>query len=169
MADDEQKGRKTGTPEALECAQYIAKQFKDIGLVSPSIAKDYLHEFTLVKSKNIVRNLSVNNLDISSDDFVVLSTSKMLNVSDPAKVQFIIIGESDNFMDKFSQTNGLNNSFIVIVHPIHKNRFMRLKNYLSRPKFTLDTKNDNFSAWVLSGEGSIDNFNLYAINKNRGN
>lgn len=165
LAADERKGRKTGTPEALESAKYIANQFAAIGLVSPSIANDYLHEFTLVKSENVVRNLTLNNIEVDPDDFVVLSTSKMVKVSDPAKVQIITIGESENFMEKFSVTNGLDNSFMVIVHPIHKNRFQRLKNYLSRPRFTLDSKNDNFSAWILSAEESIDNFDLYALNK----
>lgn len=165
LAADERKGRKTGTPEALESAKYIAKIFNEIGLVSPPIAKDYLHEFTLVKSENMVRNLMLNDLEINPDDFVVLSTSKMLKVSDPAKVEFIIIGENDNFMEKFSQTTGLDHSFMVLVHPIHKNRFLRLMNYLARPKYALGSKNDKFSAWILSAEESIDNFSLYAVNK----
>jgi len=165
LAADERKGRKTGTPEALECAKYIANQFKEIGLVSPSIAREYLHEFTLVKSENVVRNLTINNLEISPDDFVVLSSSMMVKVSDPADVEIILIGESDNFMEKFSLTNGLGNSFMVLIHPIHKNRFKRLKNYLSKPRFSLGSKNDNFSVWVLSGEESVDNFSLYAVNK----
>lgn len=165
LAVDERKGRKTGTPETLESAKYIAEQFEAIGLVSPSIAKDYLHEFTLVKSENVVRNLTINNLDISTDDFVVLSSSIMLKASDPTKVQIITIGESENFMEKFSLTNGLENSFMVMVHPIHKNRFQRLLNYLSRSRYNLGSKNDKFSAWVLSAEETIDNFELYAVNK----
>lgn len=165
MASDEMKGRKTGTPEAIVCANYIAAQFKEIGLLSPSIADDYMHEFILVKSENVVRSLTLNNINTNSDDFVVLSTAKMIKVSDLAKVVFISIGEHDNFMEKFSQTNGLDHSFMVIVHPIHKNRFLRLKNYLARSKYTLDSKNDNFSAWVLSAEETIESFNLYALNK----
>ncbi len=165
LASDELKGRKTGSPEALESAKYIARQFEDIGLLSPSIAKNYLHEFTLVKSENTIRNLTLNDLDISPVDFLVLFSSKMVKVSDPDKFQLIIIGENDDFMEKFSEVNGLDQSFMVIVHPIHKNRFLRLKNYLTRPRFSLGSKSDKFSVWVLSGEESIDNINLYAVNK----
>jgi len=158
-------GRETGSREAFECANYIASQFKALGLQAPEIAPDYMQEFTLVNSENAIRNLTLNNLEIDPDDFVVLSSAKSLRISDPVKIQFVFIGEQDDFMQKFSELDGLDESFMVLIDPIHKNRFTRLRNYLSRPRYNLGSKNNKFSVWVMSNAKTIETLDLYALNK----
>jgi acetylornithine deacetylase/succinyl-diaminopimelate desuccinylase-like protein len=51
LASDELKGRGTGSEGCDKAAQYIAKQFKKIGL-APKGSSEYLHEFKFKKSKN---------------------------------------------------------------------------------------------------------------------
>ena len=165
LASDSLKGRKTGSPEAKKSARYIAGQFKDIGLVSPDFTDDYLQEFTLVKSENAVKSMTLNGLKLSPEDFVVLSTAKSLRITDPSAIQVFIIGEHDDFMSKFSELTGIDESFMVLIHPTHKHRFERLKNYLERPKYNLGSKSDKFSIWVLSGEDAINTLNLNTVNK----
>jgi hypothetical protein len=165
LASDEMNGRKTGSTDALESAIYISKQFKNIGLISPDIATDYLQEFTIIKAENVVKQLTLNNMEVDPDEFVVLSSSKELRFSDPGKIQLVYIGDKVDFMQKFSELDGLDESFMVVVHPIHINRFERLKSYLSRPKYNLSAKSDNFSIWVLSEEEAVESMSLYALNR----
>ena len=165
LTGDELKGRKTGTDEALLSANYIAQQFKEIGLQSPDIADNYLHKFALTKSENLSRSLILNSLSITQDDFIVLSAAKKLHITNPSLIKYVFIGENDDFMTKFSEISGIDQSFMVLVHPVHKSRFLRLKNYLSRSSYNLQSNSKSFSVWVLSGEEKIDNLTLDAINK----
>jgi hypothetical protein len=165
LASDEMNGRKTGSTDALESALYISEQFRNIGLQSPGIANDYLQEFTIIKTENVIKELTLNNIEIDHDDFVVLSSAKELRLSDPNKIQLVYIGDKVDFMQKFSELDGLDESFMVVVHPIHINRFERLKSYLTRPKYNLGSRNDKFSIWVLSEEELVENMSLYALNR----
>jgi len=54
---------------------------------------------------------------------------------------------------------------MVLINPIHKHRFERLKNYLTRPSYNLGLSPDKFSVWVLSEAESVDDLNLNAINR----
>ena len=165
LASDSMKGRATGTPEALECARWIAKKFESYGLQPYDTVSGYLQPFTLARSKNLTRNLILNNTIVSPEDFIVVSQARSLRFNDPHGITVVTIGERDDFMAKFDEINGLDDSYIVLINPFHKRRFERLKNYLSSSRYTLKTDDHKFSLWVLSTEDHIDKIDLQANNK----
>ncbi|MDX1911012.1 MAG: M20/M25/M40 family metallo-hydrolase [Saprospiraceae bacterium] len=52
LASDKLKGRGTGTPEERKAAEYIAGQFRKIGLAPKGDQKTYFHQFGFKKSKD---------------------------------------------------------------------------------------------------------------------
>jgi hypothetical protein len=52
LASDKLKGRGTGTPEERKAAEYIAGQFRKIGLTPKGDQKTYFHQFGFKKSKD---------------------------------------------------------------------------------------------------------------------
>lgn len=52
LASDKLKGRGTGSPEEKMAAEYIAKQFKKIGLQPKGTAGDWMHQYTFKKSSD---------------------------------------------------------------------------------------------------------------------
>ena len=52
LASDKLKGRATGTPQELKAAQYIAKQFKKIGLSPKGDNGTFFHKFGFKKSSD---------------------------------------------------------------------------------------------------------------------
>lgn len=52
LASDKLKGRGTGTPEERKAAEYIAKQFRQIGLSPKGDQGSYFHAFTFKKSSD---------------------------------------------------------------------------------------------------------------------
>ncbi len=55
LASDKLKGRGTGTPEERMAAEYIAKQFRKIGLSPKGDHGTYFHKFGFKKSKQTLK------------------------------------------------------------------------------------------------------------------
>ena len=52
LASDKLKGRGTGSPEEIVAAEYIAKQFRKIGLQPKGTSGGWLHTYTFRKSSD---------------------------------------------------------------------------------------------------------------------
>ncbi len=70
LASDKLKGRGTGTKEERKAAEYIAKQFKKIGLSPKGDNNTYLHGFTFKKSSDPHGNVAENAPQINSQNVV---------------------------------------------------------------------------------------------------
>lgn len=64
LAAPEMKGRDNGTPEGLKAAQYVADQFRDLGL-KPGGKEGYFHDFTVrdQKGRNVIGLLEGERTD----------------------------------------------------------------------------------------------------------
>lgn len=164
LSSDQLKGRANGSPELLEAANWIAEEYKQIGLKSPAFADNYLHEVRLVSVENQHKNLILNGLSISKEKFFVLGQKENFKLTNADKVKLFVVSEYDDIMAIFSQIRLINESYAVLIHPEHTRRFERLSRYFSRPKRELENEEANFSLWVLSDEESIQNIDLTVIN-----
>ncbi|MDB5136373.1 MAG: hypothetical protein JWP37_2976 [Mucilaginibacter sp.] len=98
LASDEFEGRETGKPGAEKAANYIAGEFKKLGLQAP-VNGSYFLDIPLVENVFKVSSFSVNGTSFSSGkDFYATgsSDSKTINVSE---VVFIGYGISDTNYD----------------------------------------------------------------------
>ncbi|MBL7829342.1 MAG: M20/M25/M40 family metallo-hydrolase [Saprospiraceae bacterium] len=68
LASDKLKGRGTGTPEEKMAAEYIAKQFKKIGLQPKGDKGTYLHQFKFKKSSDPHGGVDENAPQVSSNN-----------------------------------------------------------------------------------------------------
>jgi len=164
LSSDELKGRSNGSPELMEAANWIANEFKEIGLKSPSFATNFLQEVSLVSIENKHKSLILNGLSISEDKFFVLGQKENFQITSPKDIQLFIIGEQDDVMAVFSEINQIDRSYAVLIHPSHARRFEKLYRYFSRPKSELENKEAKFSLWVMTDEKSIQSIDLSFIN-----
>ena len=68
LASDKLKGRGTGTPEEKMAAEYIAKQFKKIGLAPKGDKGTYFHKFNFKKSSDPHGGVAENAPQVASQN-----------------------------------------------------------------------------------------------------
>lgn len=68
LASDKLKGRGTGTPEEKMAAEYIAKQFKKIGLTPKGDKGTFFHKFTFKKSTDPHGGVAENAPQVASQN-----------------------------------------------------------------------------------------------------
>lgn len=78
LASDEMRGRHAFTEDAEKAADFIAKEFKEIGLV-PYVRNDYKQSFVMTKVSRTSSTVLLNNKAIETNDFLILGTEKDLN------------------------------------------------------------------------------------------
>jgi hypothetical protein len=164
LASDALKGRKNGSPELLEAAKWIANEFKNIGLESPSFTNDYLQEVTLIEAENKYRSLLLNGMSINEDKFFVLGQKAKFQINSERAIEVFVVEEQDNIMRVLNEIQNVTGSYAVLIHPAHRARYNKIKMHFTKPKKELENEEANFSLWVLTNEKNIHSIDLSVVN-----
>ncbi|SEM59763.1 Peptidase family M28 [Olivibacter domesticus] len=98
IASDEFEGRETGKKGAEKAADYISKEFKNIGLKAP-LNHSYFQAVPLATNKFLVKDFQVGNAHlISGQDFLIINSRKKNSVKSD-EIIFIGYGISDKNYD----------------------------------------------------------------------
>src|ERR1700709_293933 len=97
LSSDEYEGRETGKPGADKAANYIANEFKKLGLQAP-VNGSYFLDIPLVENVLKVSSFSINGAPLTAekDFFATGADSKTVNTKE---VVFIGYGITDNGYD----------------------------------------------------------------------
>ena len=96
LASDEYEGRETGKAGAEKAANYIAAEFKKLGLTAP-VNGSYLQQVNLVQGSVDAKNFTVNNLPLTyGKDYYFSGTpdSKTINATELVFIGYGIDSES---------------------------------------------------------------------------
>jgi len=104
LASDAFEGRETGKPGAEKAANYIAGEFKKLGLQAP-VNGSYFLNIPLEESRLFANNFTVNNTTFSSGkDFYISGTASSKNIN-VKEVVFIGYGISSEHYDDLKNTD----------------------------------------------------------------
>lgn len=103
LASDEFEGRDTGKPGGLKAANYIANEFKKLGLIAP-VNNSYFQEVPLVETKFEVSQFTINgqNFDVGNGFYMTGSNARTIVNSN--EIIFLGYGISD---DKYDDLAGI--------------------------------------------------------------
>ena len=125
LADDSMQGRLTFTPGIEKAANFIAKEFKNIGL-QPIKNGSYLQPFTMVSTKPVSLSAIVDGSLVDDKNIFVFSSSSEINIDQTSGFEIDRINTNEEFFAKaFSNINAKNNR-LVLVNDSLKKRFQRL-------------------------------------------
>jgi aminopeptidase YwaD len=142
LASDELEGRGMFTPGITKAAEFIAKRFKEAGLVPLEGLKGYEQPFSLYNLKPKAINVSLNGFGVDAKMVAVATNDENLVWKDLASVALTIIGKDDDIRAKIGELNILGGSHFVLVDPIHQRMFARYQGYFAGGlnKFEINTQ-----------------------------
>jgi len=132
LASDELEGRGTFTPGITKAAEFIAKRFKEAGLVPLEGLKGYEQAFSLYNLKPQMINVSLNGAVVDAAMVAVATNDEKLIWSDLSKVAVNVIGKDDDFRAKVGELNQKGGENLVLVDPSHQETFARYQGYFAR-------------------------------------
>lgn len=116
LASDNMRGRHAFTPDAERAADFIASEFKEIGL-KPYAKDSYKQSFVMNKISRVEAAVVLDSKPLEKNKFLILGNQKELRWNQKSITKKGTISKSDDFASKFRTFANGNEDIIVLVDP----------------------------------------------------
>jgi Zn-dependent M28 family amino/carboxypeptidase len=149
LASDAMMGRKTGTPGIEKAADFIAAEFKKIGLQTWPVLSGYRQEFSILRARALSTTASWNDQALAANAVMVITPKAELMVNNTSGYNTIKIAAGDNLFEKAQEIAANGKAVLVLVDKAHEKNFPRLS-FLRRSI----TKDQSNLVFVLSNDAA---------------
>jgi hypothetical protein len=145
LSADDMEGRRTFSAGIEKAANFIAAEFKQIGLQTWKNSGTYLQEFTMVKPKFLSVSCSFENISVDSKDVIVITSKADLNITEASGFEIANIKAGSNIFSEASKLIQAGKNYLVLVDTSFAKNFSRLTGF-KRQLF----KSENSVVFVLA-------------------
>jgi hypothetical protein len=145
LSSDDMRGRRTFTPDIDRAADFIADEFKKIGLQTWDNSKSYKQEFAVVRPRFISASANFDGQVIDQKNIIVITCQADLHIDQKSGYEIAYIKNGANLSTEAQKLLKANKNYLVLVDNSFASNFSRLSN-LKRAIF----KTDKNVVFVLS-------------------
>jgi hypothetical protein len=145
LSADDMQGRKTFSAGIEKAANFIANEFKQIGLQTWNNSGTFLQEFTMVKPKFISLSCSFDNIQVDTKDVIVVTSKADLSITEASGFERATINAGTNIFSEASKLIQSGKNYLVLVDTSFAKNFGRLTGF-KRQLF----KSENSIVFVLA-------------------
>ncbi|WP_192822381.1 M20/M25/M40 family metallo-hydrolase [Rufibacter sp. LB8] len=131
LAADDMQGRRTFTPGIEKAQDFIAAEFKAIGLQPLAGDTDFKQEFKMYQLTPDKVDVEVNGDKVKPENLFYSTVHRKIEWEDKAP-QPIFIGENDDFRQGINKARQQTKDALVVVHPKHQAMFSRYANFFKQ-------------------------------------
>jgi Zn-dependent M28 family amino/carboxypeptidase len=129
LAADNMQGRKAGTPSNEKAAQFIADEFKKVGLQTWNSSNSYLQPFKMVEPSLIEIKAEIDDKQFDPKKVIVLTSQKEIKINEKSGLEiFTINAGASVLMEGFNLFMAGKNG-VVFVDESHAANFRRLSQF----------------------------------------
>jgi hypothetical protein len=129
LSSNDMRGRRVFTSDIDKAGDFIANEFKKIGLQIWNNSKSYKQEFSMVRSKLISLSASFDGNKIDEKNIVVVTCQPELRINENSGYSFALIKEGENLFSSVSQLIKANKNVIALVDSSFASNFPRLSRF----------------------------------------
>lgn len=137
LASDAMRGRKVFTPEIDKAADFIAAEFKTIGLQTFDGSDTYRQGFIMVRPKFISASATLDGAAIDQKNVMVITCQEKLSIDQSAGYAVETIAAGGNLFLEVGKIMQAKKNVVVMVDEAHANNFPRLAGF-KRSMFKTD-------------------------------
>ena len=151
LAADDMQGRATGQPGNVKAADFLASEFKRIGLQPLPGAAGYLQEFAAYTTSVTSAQVTLNGVELPASQIVVRTTQPQLAWTNQDNVEVLRIGPGDNVQAHLRELLRPEKNLLVIFDPAQAASFKSLGERFGRPQLRAEQAAAPYSSvWVLA-------------------
>lgn len=133
LASDEMEGRGSFTPGIERAANFIAAEFKSIGL-EPFAEENFRQTFSVARISPATWEVVLNGSKVAKEQVIVSSSNPTLYWQDNPAVEIIQIKAGEEFAERFRAINNSGKDALVLVDPSFSSLFQRYQGFLMRSR-----------------------------------
>ena len=126
LAADDMRGRKTFTPDIDRAADFIAAEFKKIGLQTLSNNGSYHQEFSMVRTKFVSAAVVLDGVPVVQKNSIVVTCQPQIKIDQHSGYEVTGINAGTNLQTEARKLIRLNKNMLVLVDSSFANSFGNL-------------------------------------------
>lgn len=151
LAADDMQGRATGQPGQLKAAEFLAGEFRRIGLQPLPGATGFMQEFPAYQTVLTSKQATLNGVAQPADHVFVHTTQPTLNWTEKDEVTVLMLGPNDKVQPHFREILRPEKNVLVVFDPVHEATFKSLVERFGQPQLRAEPGGGTASSvWVLA-------------------
>lgn len=151
LAADDMQGRATGQPGQLKAAEFLAAEFKRIGLEPLPGATGYLQEFPAYQTALTSAQATLNGVALPASHVFARTTQPALSWTEKDDVAVLVLGPNDKVQAHFREIFRPEKNVLVVFDPAHTATFQSLVARYGQPQLRAEQAGSAVSSvWVLA-------------------
>ncbi|TDN38217.1 M20/M25/M40 family metallo-hydrolase [Hymenobacter sp. UV11] len=151
LAADDMQGRATGQPGQLKAAEFLAAEFKRIGLQPLPGATSFMQEFPAYESALAGAQATLNGVALPADHVFARTSQPALSWTEQDDVRVLFLGPTEKIQPHFREIFRPEKNTLVIFDPVHADEFKSLVAQFSKPQLRAEQAgNASSSVWLLA-------------------
>ena len=153
LAADDMEGRRTFTKGNDKAADFIAQEFKAIGLQPLKGADGYLQRFKMYQTKVAEASVSINGKTFSPETIGISSSNESIDWTEKQnpEVNVITVAAGENLYQKFTVLRRSPKNLLVLVDSSHAKLFNSLRGFFRNGTDSYTKNAGKSQVWVLGG------------------
>jgi hypothetical protein len=131
LASDEMGGRHAFSPHIAKAADFIAEEFRQIGL-QPYAEPNFRQTFHMNKISRISSKVIFDNKELTTDEFLIMGNNPKIEWNEKSNITIKQIRKEDDFSSTFRKLVQGNEDVIVLVDPSYASYIARFNKIYSR-------------------------------------
>ena len=165
LSADDMKGRKTFGPGGEKAANFIAGEFKKIGLEPLTGLKDFKQTFYAYRLTPGKADVRIGDQAVEPANVTVISSASRLDwQSSVTQATVITVSPTDDPQQKMGEVRKTKKDAILLFDPAHTELFKRYQGYYSRGNISLDEASGPSYVLVLTSATSAPSYSITVQN-----
>jgi hypothetical protein len=140
LSADDMAGRKVNTAGIEKAADFIASEFKSIGLSTLKSEENYKQGFTVFSRSLGSAKVEVNNLEVPAISYFMRLSAQSITWTDSNFPEIRFISEEDDFRGSIGQAFASEGNLLVVVSTSHRSMFNMYRSYFSKSNLSNEKK-----------------------------
>jgi hypothetical protein len=151
LAADDMQGRATGQPGQLKAAEFLAGEFRRIGLQPLPGATGFMQEFPAYQTALTSKQATLNGVAQPADHVFAHTTQPTLSWTEKDEVTVLVLGPNDKVQTHFREILRPEKNVLVVFDPVHEATFKSLVERFGQPQLRAEQGGGAASSvWVLA-------------------
>jgi hypothetical protein len=151
LAADDMQGRATGQPGQLKAAEFLAGEFRRIGLQPLPGATGFMQEFPAYQTALTSKQATLNGVAQPADHVFAHTTQPTLSWMEKDEVTVLVLGPNDKVQPHFREILRPEKNVLVVFDPVHEATFKSLVERFGQPQLRAEQGGGAASSvWVLA-------------------
>jgi hypothetical protein len=149
LAADDMQGRATGQPGSVKAAEFLAGEFRRIGLQPLPGATGFMQEFPAYQTAVTSARATLNGVEQPASQVLALTTQPELNWTEKDGVELLVLGPNDKLQAHYRDIFRPSKNLLVLLDPAQAAQFKSLAEQAARPRLRAEQTANPYSCVVV--------------------